>query len=90
MKISNIQSPSDDVDSVPILQALCTAFFPNLAKRQKGRKVFYQYSVNRGINNNVNVTTEGGFLSLFLHPSNSLTTILENPGSRSGEIEWVM
>ena len=75
------------MDPEPVLRALCTAYFPNLAKKQPGRPFFFQYLANRGAGHHS--TSDGAMLSLFLHPSSALVDLLEGTSAR-GEIEWVI
>ncbi|KAI9184359.1 hypothetical protein H9P43_003412 [Blastocladiella emersonii ATCC 22665] len=77
------------VDPVPILRALCTAYFPNLAKKQAGRASFYQYSLNAGTGAAAAAhDADAGLLSLTLHPTSALCELAEGRGaSRNGEID---
>ncbi|KAJ3352173.1 DEAH-box ATP-dependent RNA helicase prp22 [Allomyces javanicus] len=73
------------LDPVPILRALCTAYYPNLAKKQVGRPVFYQYAVHHGKR-----ADSDALMALAIHPTSALAAAVEKDDPRVGEIEWVL
>ncbi|KNE56273.1 hypothetical protein, variant [Allomyces macrogynus ATCC 38327] len=73
------------LDPVPILRALCTAYYPNLAKKQVSRPVFYQYAVHHGKR-----ADSDALMSLAIHPTSALAAAVEKGDPRVGEIEWVL
>ncbi|KAI9143627.1 P-loop containing nucleoside triphosphate hydrolase protein [Paraphysoderma sedebokerense] len=69
-------------DPVPILKALCTAFFHQTAKRHRSRNMFYQYTTSVGVPGEAVSSDE--LLSLFVHPTSVLNL------RAMEDVEWVI
>ncbi|KAI9193353.1 P-loop containing nucleoside triphosphate hydrolase protein [Polychytrium aggregatum] len=73
---------------VPILKALCAAFFMNTAKRHPTRALFYKYqdsSASASANTNQESKQSNHLLGLTLHPQSSLSS-----AALTSKIEWVI
>lgn len=74
----------DESDPKPILKSLCAAFYTNLARQQRDRPFFVQYSTGTVLGKGGN---DGGLLALHLQPNSAL---FSESLSITSQLDWVI
>lgn len=73
----------DESDPRPVLKSICSAYYPHLARQQRDRPFFIQYSAATGISK---AAGDAAMLALYLHPNSALFS----DSSSLIQMDWVI